>query len=142
MKKQLNIMEVLALPEGTKVKFTQSEASQFIDELAIVKRTSTGKALYHLTRSGREHKLAMTSATINATFEEHIVEEYVQTDFTALTRHNPKQVYLHNPFTDTYEELCIYKNFTDFGINDVDDLQRCRKFFYKKVNGEYVTKED
>ncbi|MEC3596911.1 hypothetical protein P4159_05715 [Bacillus thuringiensis] len=135
MKTQLNIMEVLALPEGTKVKFTRSEASQFVGELAIVQATSTGKALFHLTRSGREHKLAMTSATINATFEEHIVIEFVQTDFTALKETSPYKVYTPSALTrGEYREIYKFKDLSDLGIHDIDDLQRSNKFFHKKVN--------
>ncbi len=141
MKTQLNIMEVLALPEGTKVKFTRSEVSSFLGELAIVKATSTGKALYHLTRSGREHKLAMTSATINATFEEHIVIEFVQTDFTALKETSPYSVYVPSIFpSGEYKKLSIYKDLSDLDIHDIDDLQRSKKFFHKKVNGSLELK--
>ncbi|NRQ72002.1 hypothetical protein HQK17_28185 [Bacillus cereus] len=141
MKKQLNILEVLALPEGTKVKITHSDAYSFIGELAIVKSTSTGKALYHLTRSGREHKLAMTSATINAKFEEHIVIEYVQTDFTALSKTNPYKVYIESHIhRGEFRELSIYKDLEDLDIHDIDDLQRSKKFFHKKVNGQLELK--
>ncbi|PGM50828.1 hypothetical protein [Bacillus thuringiensis] len=140
MKTQLNIMEVLASNEGTKFKITATPVSRFLGEKVVVRKLSEGTALYHVLPSGREHKLAMTSATINAKFEEHRVVEFVQTDFTALVQHNPKQVFIETRHGE-YEELCIYKDFTDFGIRDTDDLQRSRKFFYKKVNGEYVTKD-
>ncbi|WP_144466752.1 hypothetical protein [Bacillus nitratireducens] len=142
MKKQLNIIEALGMPVGTKLKITNSQDRNFIGEMVVIREFGSRrvKALYHISPRGNENKLAATEMMVTTTFEEHIVEEFVQTDFTALSRSNNKQVFYKNYATDEYHELCIYKDLTDLGIHDTDDLQRSRKFFHKKVNGEYVTK--
>ncbi|MDF9638811.1 hypothetical protein [Bacillus cereus] len=140
MKKQLNIIEALGMPVGTKLKITDSKDRNFIGEMVVIREFGSRrvKALYHISPRGSENKLAATEMMVTTKFEEHIVEEFVQTDFTALSRINNKQVFYYQH--GEYHELCIYKDLRDLGINDTDDLQRTRKFFHKKVNGEYVTK--
>ncbi|PEJ48446.1 hypothetical protein [Bacillus wiedmannii] len=83
----------------------------------------------------------MTSATINATFEEHIVIEFVQTDFTALKETSPYKVYMPSALNrGEYREVYKFKDLSDLGIHDIDDLQRSKKFFHKKVNGSLELK--
>lgn len=141
MKTQLNIIEALGMPVGTKLKITNSQDRNFIGEIVVIREFGPRnvKALHHINRRGTENKLAATEMMVTTTFEEHIEIEYVQTDFTALAKHNPKEVF-YKTHTGVYHKLSIYKDLTDLGINDTDDLQRTRLLFHKKVNGEYVTK--
>ncbi|MGG3644574.1 hypothetical protein [Bacillus wiedmannii] len=39
-----------------------------------------------------------------------------------------------------YREVYKFKDLSDLGIHDIDDLQRSKKFFHKKVNGSLELK--
>lgn len=139
MTKKLNIIEALSMPTGTKFKVTHSAERNLIGELVVIREFGLNctKGLFHISRSGSEHKLAATEMMVTTTFEEYQEVEYVLVNFLALAESNNRQVYYRE--CGQYHALNKYKDLEDIGVRDTDDLQR-KSFYEKKVNGVYVTK--
>ncbi|PEM65320.1 hypothetical protein CN613_25590 [Bacillus pseudomycoides] len=139
MTKQLNIIEALSMPVGTKFKITHSMDSKFIGEKVVIREFGLRnvKTLYHINDRGSENKLAATEMMVTTKFEEYQEVEYLPTDFTALASSNNRKVYIKE--CGSYRELSVYKDFQDFGVYDTDDLRRTA-FYEKKVNGVFETK--
>lgn len=132
-----NIMEVLNSPAGTKFTIKETDANPLLGELVIVKQSNTGKSLAHLTRSGRELRLAMTSGIANARFEEKIEIEFEPTNFKSLKDDHRRQLYVYK--YGEHRPVSIFEDLVEYGIRDIDDLLR-KQFYFKKVNGVYETK--
>lgn len=131
-----NIMEVLNSPVGTKFTVKSSSTINLDGETVVVKDHRNGTGLAHLTKSGRELQLAITSGLTGATFEEKIEVEYERTNFTSLNQ-TSRQVFAYK--YGEYKPVGMFDDLSTFGINDADDLIR-KQFYFKKVNGVYVAR--